>query len=53
MKSTIKHEIYHILSFHLNRAKSLKTKYSTLAINMAMDIVVNQHLKDLPPLLQP
>ena len=48
MKSTIKHEIYHILSFHLNRARVLKTKYSTLAINMAMDIVVNQHLKDLP-----
>lgn len=49
MKSTIKHEIYHILSFHLNRAKSLKTQYSTLAINMAMDIVVNQHLDYLPP----
>ncbi len=31
MKSTIKHEIYHILSFHLNRAKSLKIKYSTLS----------------------
>ncbi len=49
MKSTIKHEIYHILSFHLNRARRLKTKYSTLAINMAMDIVVNQHLDYLPP----
>jgi len=48
MKSTIKHEIYHILSFHLKRARVLKTKYSNLAINMAMDIVVNQHLKDLP-----
>ncbi|MBU3142497.1 VWA-like domain-containing protein [Clostridium sp. CF012] len=48
MKSTIKHEIYHILSFHLNRARVLKKKYSNLAINMAMDIVVNQHLKDLP-----
>ncbi|MFT5872821.1 MAG: putative metal-dependent peptidase [Clostridium sp.] len=49
MMCTIKHEIYHILSFHLNRAKSLKRKYSTLAINMAMDIVVNQHLNYLPP----
>ncbi|MBU3189353.1 VWA-like domain-containing protein [Clostridium bowmanii] len=48
MKSTIKHEIYHILSFHLNRARVLKVKYSTLAINLAMDIVVNQHLKELP-----
>ena len=49
MKSTIKHEIYHILSSHLNRARSLKIKYSTLAINMAMDIVVNQYLNYLPP----
>ncbi|MBU3179654.1 vWA domain-containing protein [Clostridium psychrophilum] len=49
MKSTIKHEIYHILSSHLSRARSLKTKYSTLAINMAMDIVVNQNLNYLPP----
>ncbi|MGK0466652.1 vWA domain-containing protein [Clostridium sp.] len=49
MKSTIKHEIYHILSFHLNRASSLKANYSNLAINMAMDIVVNQYLDYLPP----
>ena len=49
MKSSIKHEIYHILSFHLNRARRLKIKYSTLAINMAMDIVVNQYIDYLPP----
>ena len=49
MKSTIKHEIHHILSLHLNRARELKRKYSTLAINMAMDIVVNQYLDYLPP----
>lgn len=48
MKSTIKHEIHHILSFHLNRGRKLKKKYSTLAINMAMDIVVNQHIDYLP-----
>ena len=34
---------------HLIRAKELKDKYSTLAINMAMDIVVNQYLDYLPP----
>lgn len=49
MKSTIKHEIYHILSMHLNRGRELKRKYSNLAINMAMDIVVNQYLEHLPP----
>ena len=34
---------------HLLRSKELKNKYSTLAINMAMDIVVNQYLNYLPP----
>lgn len=49
MESTIKHEILHILSMHLIRAKELKGRYSTLAINMAMDIVVNNYLDYLPP----
>jgi predicted metal-dependent peptidase len=49
MESTIKHEILHIVSMHLIRAKELKGRYSTLAINLAMDIVVNTHLDHLPP----
>lgn len=49
MESTIKHEILHIISGHLIRAKALKSKHSTLAINMAMDLVVNQFLSYLPP----
>ncbi len=49
MEGTIKHEILHVLSMHLVRAKELKGKYSTLAINMAMDIVVNKYLDNLPP----
>lgn len=49
MKSTIKHEIHHVLALHLLRAKVLKEKYSTLAINMAMDIVANQFIDYLPP----
>lgn len=49
MESTIKHEILHILSMHLFRAKELKNKYSTLAINIAMDITINQYLEYLPP----
>ena len=51
METTIKHEILHIISMHLLRAKEckLKGKYSTLAINIAMDVVVNQYLKYLPP----
>ncbi len=51
METTIKHEILHVVSLHLVRAKELKEsgKYSTLAINLAMDVVVNQYLKYLPP----
>jgi predicted metal-dependent peptidase len=49
METTIKHEIHHVLSLHLVRAKALKGRYSTLAINMAMDITVNQYLNALPP----
>ncbi|WP_010234995.1 vWA domain-containing protein [Clostridium arbusti] len=49
MESTIKHEILHILSMHLIRAKEFKRDYSTLAVNMAMDIVVNTYLDNLPP----
>ncbi|MGE5627958.1 MAG: VWA-like domain-containing protein [Solirubrobacterales bacterium] len=49
MESTIKHEILHIISMHLIRAKELKGRYSTLAVNMAMDIVVNTHIDYLPP----
>lgn len=49
MESTMKHEILHIVSMHLIRAKKVKIHYGTLAINMAMDIVVNTHLDYLPP----
>ncbi|MCO1603748.1 vWA domain-containing protein [Desulfosporosinus nitroreducens] len=49
MESTIKHEILHILSRHLIRAKEFKGGYSTLAINLAMNIVVNTYLDHLPP----
>ncbi|AET69262.1 hypothetical protein Desor_3801 [Desulfosporosinus orientis DSM 765] len=49
MESTIKHEILHILSLHLIRAKEYEGTYSTLAINLAMNIVVNAYLDHLPP----
>ncbi|WP_250674131.1 VWA-like domain-containing protein [Paraclostridium ghonii] len=49
MESAVKHEILHVVSMHLLRAKKLQGNYSTLAINMAMDIVVNKFLNNLPP----
>ncbi len=48
MQGSIKHEIHHILALHLVRAKELRKKYSTLAVNMAMDIVANQYINFLP-----
>lgn len=48
MESSIKHEIHHVLYLHLIRRNELKG-ISTLAANLAMDIVVNQHINNLPP----
>lgn len=49
MESTIKHEILHILSLHLLRARDVRDSYGKLARNLAMDIVVNTYLDYLPP----
>ena len=51
METTIKHQILHIISMHLIRVKECNQngKYSTLAVNLAMDVVVNQYLNYLPP----
>lgn len=49
MESTIKHEILHIVSLHLIRARESKNDFGALAANMAMDIVVNTYLDHLPP----
>ena len=44
----IKHEIYHIIFNHYERERSLKNKVSYLAINIAMDISINQFIQNLP-----
>ena len=49
MGTTIKHEILHVCSLHLIRARELRTRYKPVALNMAMDIVVNTYLDFLPP----
>lgn len=52
METSMRHEILHILSQHLWRAKDLGAHYSKLAINLAMDLVVNTYAgpsEDLPP----
>lgn len=49
MESTIKHEILHVVSLHLIRSKELRQQYSKMAVNLAMDVVVNTYLDHLPP----
>jgi predicted metal-dependent peptidase len=49
MQALIKHEIYHIMSGHHLRARALRERYSSLAVNLAMDISINQYIVNLPP----
>lgn len=48
MQALFKHEIYHIMYGHHERERVLKNKYTTLAVNLALDISINQFIKNLP-----
>lgn len=48
MKAEIKHQIYHIMLFHIKRSNTIKHKYSPLVLNTAMDISINQYIKNMP-----
>ncbi len=48
MAALFKHEIYHIMNSHFERERKLKNKFNKEAIGVALDISVNQYIKDLP-----
>ena len=48
IQALLKHEVYHIISLHHVRAAKLLREYSRLAVNLAMDISVNQYVINLP-----
>ncbi|MDZ5000986.1 hypothetical protein GNF79_18360, partial [Clostridium perfringens] len=48
MEALFKHEIYHIMYGHHQRERELKNKYTTTAVNLALDISINQFIKSLP-----
>ena len=48
MAALFKHEIYHMMYFHYDRQKELKDKFSNEAVALALDISVNQFIKNLP-----
>lgn len=47
-RALIKHEVLHLILDHHTREHPLKSRYSTLAINLAMDVAVNQYIRFLP-----
>lgn len=49
MAALLKHEIYHIINSHFYREIELKNRFNKEAISVAMDISINQYIKDLPP----
>ncbi len=48
MQGLLKHEVYHIMMKHYERSVFLKDKFSKEAISVAMDISINQYIKNLP-----
>ena len=48
MAALLKHEIYHIMNLHFEREKQLKNRFSKEAVGVALDISINQYIKDLP-----
>ena len=48
MEAMIKHEVFHILLNHHSRERVLKRKYSSAAVNIALDITVNQFISNVP-----
>lgn len=48
MAALFKHEIYHMMYMHYERVNDLKNKYSNEVISMAIDISINQFVKNMP-----
>ena len=48
MAALFKHEIYHMMYMHYERVNNLKNKYSNEVISMAIDISINQFVKNMP-----
>lgn len=48
MAALFKHEIYHIMNSHFEREKKLRNRFSKEAIGAALDISINQYIKDMP-----
>lgn len=48
MAALFKHEIYHIMYLHHERERALRDVYSNEAVTLALDISINQFIKNMP-----
>lgn len=48
MAALIKHEIYHIMYSHYERKRDMESRFNKEAIVTALDISINQYIRDLP-----
>lgn len=48
MAALFKHEIYHIMYLHHERERALRDVYSNEAVTIALDISINQFIKNMP-----
>lgn len=48
MAALFKHEIYHMMYSHYDREKALKDRFNNEAISTALDVSVNQFIKNMP-----
>lgn len=48
MAALFKHEIYHIMYLHHKRERALRDVYSNEAVTIALDISINQFIKNMP-----
>lgn len=49
MVALFKHEIYHMMYSHYERVDQLKNSYNNEAISLAIDVSINQFIKNMPP----
>jgi len=48
VKAILKHEVYHLLHFHLLRSKENNNRFDSYIENIVMDVAINQFIPEIP-----
>jgi len=48
VKAILKHEVYHLLHFHILRSKENNNRFDSYIENIVMDVAINQFIEDIP-----